>query len=64
MSFFTGGGLAAGDDAESGDVYAYDAAGDELIRVSAPPGGAGSYTCLNDGAVQCYGDGGFDTDFR
>ncbi|HEX2291169.1 MAG TPA: hypothetical protein VHH53_13460, partial [Pseudonocardiaceae bacterium] len=59
VSFFTPGGLVAGDDAGSGDVYGYDMDADVLVRLSEPEVGAagGSYGC---GGQQCFGDGGFD----
>jgi hypothetical protein len=62
VTFWTDGQLTLDDpDAISGDVYAYDAASDELTRLSEPQGGAGgTYSCAPGGSsVRCYGDGGF-----
>lgn len=61
ISFFTDGRLTADDpDAVTGDLYGYDAAADELIRLSAPQGGAGnSYVCVTedaDAGALCNGD--------
>jgi hypothetical protein len=63
VTFFTDGALVGGDDAGSGDVYGYDADSHELVRLSAPPAGVGSYTCVSSGdatGAQCFGDGGFN----
>lgn len=71
VTFFTPGRLMADDPPTpvTGDVYAYDAVADELIRVTAPRGGVGgTYLCapgrLNAPAptdtAQCNGDGGVD----
>ena len=64
VTFFTDGQLTADDpDAVSGDVYAYDAARDELTRVSAPQGGVGgTYPCATqDSDAPCYGDPGIES---
>jgi hypothetical protein len=45
VAFFTDGQLTTDDADTYGDVYLYDAAGDELVRVSAPPPGAEPYMC-------------------
>lgn len=61
VTFFTDGRLTDDDpDASSGDLYAYDATQDELMRVTAPQGGVGgSYPCLvNPSGPRCYGDDG------
>ena len=63
VSFFTDGRLTADDpDSTTGDMYGYDAAADELVRVSAPQGGLGtSYQCVTGGpgaGTRCYGDPG------
>lgn len=61
ITFWTSGKLTADDpDGDSGDIYAYDAVEDELIRVSAPQGGVGGvYPCApGSSSAQCYGDGG------
>jgi hypothetical protein len=61
IAFWTGGQLTDDDpDAVSGDIYAYDAIEEELVRVSAPQGGVGgSYLCApGTSSVTCYGDGG------
>ncbi|MEX0973520.1 MAG: hypothetical protein WDZ46_09735 [Solirubrobacterales bacterium] len=65
LSFWTPGRLTADDpDEASMDIYAFDAAEDELVRVTAPRGGAGgSYECITEGAhtgLRCFGDLGFD----
>jgi hypothetical protein len=65
ITFFTDGGLVAGDDAGSGDVYGYDALSDDLVRLSTPPAGVGSYECVTGpfpqpAGAQCFGDGGFN----
>ena len=65
VTFFTDGQLTADDpDAVSGDVYAYDAARDELTRVSAPQGGVGgTYPCATEGSdAPCYGDPGIESE--
>jgi DNA-binding beta-propeller fold protein YncE len=69
ITFFTDGRLTADDPATpvSADIYAYDLAADELIRITAPQGGVGgAYTCVDGGFLdefatppQCYGDPGF-----
>lgn len=62
VTFFTDGRLTADDpDAVTGDVYAYDAALDELVRLSAAEDGADvSYECVTEpGAgmgTRCHGD--------
>jgi hypothetical protein len=61
VSFWTDGQLTDDDpNADSGDIYAYDADQDELVRVTAPQGGVGNaYPCaVGFSGVQCYGDGG------
>jgi hypothetical protein len=60
LTFFTDARLTADDpNSVSGDIYAYDAGSNELIRVSAPQGGpGGSYTCVTSAGTQCYGDPG------
>jgi len=57
VTFWTPGRLLAGDlEADSADIYAYDAAADRLARVSAPQGGEGEpYLCDE---APCYGDMG------
>ncbi len=64
VTFWTVGRLTADDpDSASADFYAFDAAADELTRVTAAQGGpGGSYVC-NAGdpyspPLQCFGDGG------
>ncbi|HEX2071008.1 MAG TPA: NHL repeat-containing protein [Thermoleophilaceae bacterium] len=54
VRFFTHGRLTADDpDGVSGDMYAFDALSGELVRVSAPQGGAGgSFACGGDD--QCF----------
>jgi hypothetical protein len=61
ITFWTKGRLVATDpDASVADMYGYDADADELVRLSAPQGGAGgTYTCITQGNVQCHGDPGF-----
>jgi hypothetical protein len=62
VTFWTDGRLTDDDpDATSGDVYAYDAGRDELVRVTAPQGGTGgTYPCAPGSASPlCYGDGGY-----
>jgi hypothetical protein len=65
ITLWTDGRLVADDpDVTSGDVYGFDAAANELTRLSGPQGGAGgSYLCDNgdngDRNVRCFGDGGF-----
>lgn len=61
--FFTLGRLTGDDPDElspdpSADIYAYDAEGDELVRVSAPRGAVDeTYECLpGNGPFGCYGD--------
>jgi hypothetical protein len=64
VTFWTSGRLLAEDpDVSSADVYAYDAAADDLERITAPQGGAGgTYQCTTSGTpVPCHGDPGFDT---
>jgi hypothetical protein len=68
VTFFTDGGLVAGDDEVSGDLYGYDAEVDQLVRISTPNTDAVGlpYTCVSSGddgqptGAQCYGDAGFD----
>ena len=48
VTFETDGQLTADDSDSAGDVYLYDAASDQLVRVSAPPPDASPYTCLTD----------------
>jgi hypothetical protein len=64
VTFLTMGRLTADDPAAfaSGDVYAYDADGDELVRITAPQGGAGeAYPCVTNASTPvCHGDGGVD----
>jgi hypothetical protein len=43
--FETTGRLTDDDTDAAGDIYRYDAAADELVRVSAPPAGAEPYSC-------------------
>lgn len=60
--FWTDGQLTDDDpDTTSGDVYAYDADREELVRATAPQGGiGGAYPCAPGLATPlCYGDGGF-----
>jgi hypothetical protein len=69
LEFMTPGRLVAGDpDANSADIYAYDAEADELERVSAPQGvsDASPYACVTTVAnpasptpPRCWGDTGF-----
>lgn len=58
VTFFTDARLTADDpDSASGDIYAYDAISDELVRLSAAQGGVGaSYLCYEGGGAPCYGD--------
>jgi hypothetical protein len=61
ITFFTDGQLTDDDpDAETGDIYAYDADLDELARVTSPQGGdGGTYPCLVTVSMpRCYGDDG------
>jgi hypothetical protein len=56
-------GQLTGDDPDevSGDVYAFDAASDRLVRVSAPAAGAagGTYPCSETTPAEpCFADGG------
>jgi hypothetical protein len=70
VSFFVRSRLVGSDsDDLSGDVYAFDADGDELVRVSAPQGGpGGDYACATDPTVvRCNADtglGGFAALYR
>lgn len=61
ITFWTDGRLVADDpDAVSGDMYAFDAEADELVRISAPQGGEGTpYLCVSSSNTQCYGDPGY-----
>ena len=64
ITFLTPGKLVSGDpESASGDVYAFDAEADELIRISAPQGGVGgTYGCLGPLASPtglCNGDHGY-----
>jgi hypothetical protein len=61
VTFWTDGRLVLEDpDEASGDVYGYDAASDELMRLSAPQGVGGTYTCAEGtSSAQCYADTGF-----
>ncbi|NLT07391.1 MAG: hypothetical protein GXY03_13930 [Solirubrobacterales bacterium] len=65
VAFFTPGGLLPGDDATSGDLYAYDAEADELVRLTAPEAGSvgAPYVCVSQvsPAVACFGEAGFDS---
>jgi hypothetical protein len=63
VTFWTAGRLTADDpDTASADIYAYDHARDELVRVTANQGGVGgSYVCDFATALPCNGDGGMDT---
>lgn len=63
VTFVTDGRMTADDpDTITGDVYAYDATTDELIRISAPQGGVGgTYECITgapDAGVRCHADAG------
>jgi hypothetical protein len=67
VTFFTPGALTGDDpDETSGDMYAYDATADELVRISAPEPDAvgGTYTCVNatdsnqPTGAQCFGQDG------
>ncbi|HEX2070759.1 MAG TPA: hypothetical protein VHF90_03805 [Thermoleophilaceae bacterium] len=62
VTFFTTGRLTGDDPASpaTGDVYGYDVEADELVRISAPQGGAGgTYPCApGNSAVLCFGDSG------
>jgi NHL repeat len=64
VTFLTGGRLTADDPASpvTGDVYAYDAVGNDLVRITAPQAGAAApYPCATGtGAPLCYGEGGVD----
>jgi hypothetical protein len=54
VTLFTDGRLTGDDpDSVTGDVYGYDATSDELVRLSAPQGGAdgSSYACVTGGAT-------------
>lgn len=68
VSFFTPAGLVAGDDATSGDLYAYDVEADELVRLTEPAAGAvgAPYVCVSQvsPAVSCFGEAGFDSPIR
>jgi hypothetical protein len=69
VTFFTPGQLTVDDpDGVSGDIYAYDADADELIRVTAAQGGEGEpYPCGTNSVsavTPCYGDSGFDDSNR
>jgi hypothetical protein len=58
VTFWTDGRLTADDDLDGvADIYAYDAAADELTRITRPEPGAvgGSYACVS---ALCHGDGG------
>jgi hypothetical protein len=64
ITFMTDGQLTDDDpDSVSGDIYAYDAALDELVRVTAIQGGVGgTYPCRQDfQSASCYGDDGVGT---
>ena len=58
IAFETTGQLTADDDDTASDVYLYDAAADELVRVSRPPAGATPYGCNVTPATSCNGDFG------
>jgi hypothetical protein len=62
VTFFTGGRLIADDpDANSFDIYGYDADRDELTRLSAPQGGPdGTYPCQpgQETGPRCHADPG------
>ncbi len=66
LTFFTDGRLTGDDpDTSSGDIYAYDAIGHELTRVTAAQGGpGGTYACRPNaggggvGPERCHGDAG------
>ncbi|HEX2160660.1 MAG TPA: hypothetical protein VHF88_02455 [Thermoleophilaceae bacterium] len=62
VTFFTTGRLTADDPTSpvTGDVYGYDAAADDLVRITAPQGGVGeTYPCApGNSAVACFGDSG------
>jgi hypothetical protein len=64
ITFMTLGQLTADDTDTAADIYAYDAAADELVRVtSAAPGATGgSYACSGDVSIQCNGDQGIGSD--
>ncbi|HEX2095875.1 MAG TPA: hypothetical protein VHF50_00715 [Solirubrobacterales bacterium] len=68
VAFFTDGQLTEEDTDTAGDVYFYDAATDELVRVSAPPPGVEPFVCLGNihGAVTasnaCNGEFGHPPD--
>jgi hypothetical protein len=64
VTFFSRGRLTIDDpDETSGDMYAYDASRDELVRLSAPQGGVGgSHACGTGGiaaTTPCNADPGF-----
>jgi hypothetical protein len=62
VTFWTDGQLTDDDpDGVSGDIYGYDAVRDDLVRLSAPQGGAGgTYPCAPEtSSIGCYGDPGF-----
>ncbi len=68
LTFFTDSRLVSDDpDATTGDIYAFDAQTNELLRVSAPQGGDGeAYICVQDldgdtnlgDSAWCHGDQG------
>jgi hypothetical protein len=66
MTFWSAGRLTPDDPVSpaTADIYAYDAALDELTRITAPQGGVGgTYPCGNVGAAAaqpCFGDLGVD----
>ncbi|MEX1141491.1 MAG: hypothetical protein WD993_08635 [Thermoleophilaceae bacterium] len=57
LAFESAGRLTADDDDDAADVYVYDAARHELIRVSAPPAGQEPYPCSVEEV--CNADLGF-----
>jgi hypothetical protein len=69
-TFWTHGKLVANDpDEVSGDMYAFDAVKDRLVRISQPHGGKGiAYGCVGldvkNPTNYCYGDGGFYGSFQ
>ena len=62
--FATLGQLTADDTDDVADLYLYDAAADELVRITAPPLGSAPYPCVvtSEGVSSgsCHGDFGFE----
>jgi hypothetical protein len=58
IAFETGAQLTADDTDTVNDIYLYEADGDELVRVSAPPVGNAGYSCGSSPAEFCNADFG------